>query len=546
MVFVVAVVVGLAVAVVVGAGPVAAALLSVNGSNVRAAHGGPPFFMGCIMQRSKHSLSRYHLTTLNQGLLTPVFLEEVLPGDSFRHATSALIRVSPLVNPVMHPVHAHIHHWFVPSRILWENWEKFITGRDPNLVVPTVVCNMTTATDEQKRLIQALGVGADTATVTLNALPFRAYNLIFNEFYRDQDLSGTLNVPVTDGPDPLSNYQVRYCCWEKDYFTTARPTPQQGSGEVMNISLQGNVPVRGIGKVNQNFPTAGAAVFESTGGATYPFSAGPVDATGADNQFRIQGTAASGFPNIWADLSQAILGSATLSIDEWRKSMAYQKMKEHRNRYGSRYTDMLAYLGITSSDARLQRPEYLGGGKQTISFSEVLSTAETTGAVVGDMAGHGIAALGSRPYKRFFEEHGYVISLLYVRPISLYMNRIPRTFLRRDYEQYWQRELEMMGDQIIQNNEIYGDSGTPTATFGYIPKYDDYRHGESVVAGEFRTISQSWHMARAFTSQPVLNGAFVSCVPTDRIYASTTTDELYSMISHRVVARRLVSKHARN
>ena len=162
------------------------------------------------------------------------------------------------------------------------------------------------------------------------------------------------------------------------------------------------------------------------------------------------------------------------------------------------------------------------------------------------MAGHGIAALGSRPYKRFFEEHGYVISLIFVRPISVYMNRIPRTFLRRDYEHYWQKELEMMGDQVIQNNEIYADAGSPSNTFGYIPRYDDYRHGESVVAGEFRNISDSWHMARKFTTQPVLNGSFISCDPTTRIYASTSTDQLYTMIAHQVAARRLVSKNARN
>lgn len=494
------------------------------------------------MQRAKHSLSRYHLTTLNQGTLVPVFLEEVLPGDTFRHKTSALIRVSPLVNPVMHPVHACVHHWFVPSRILWDNWEKFITGKDPNLVVPTVSMNMSTIAADMKRLVQAFGVGADTATVVLNALPFRAYNLIYNEFYRDQDLTTALSVPVGDGPDTDTIYRVRACSWEKDYFTTSRPTPQQGEGE--QISVSGFAPVKGIAKATQTFPNPGSLGYETGGTGSVSYAQGSnVDWAVANNRFIVKGSAATGYPEIYADLSSGI----TFDINQWRQSMAYQKMKEHRNRYGSRYVDMLAYLGITSSDARLQRPEYLGGGKQTISFSEVLSTAETTEAVVGDMAGHGIAALGSRPYKRFFEEHGYVISLLFVRPISVYMNRIPRTFLRRDYEHYWQKELEMMGDQVIQNNEIYGDSGTPTGTFGYIPRYDDYRHGESVIAGEFRTtVSDSWHMGRKFASQPALNANFVACDPTTRIYASTATDQLYTMVAHQVSARRLVSKTARN
>lgn len=494
------------------------------------------------MQRSKHSLSRYHLATLNQGQLFPCFVEEILPGDSFRHKSSALIRVSPLVSPVMHPVHACIHHWFVPSRILWDNWEKFITGKDPNLVVPTFSANMTTASASQKRLIQAMGVGADTATVTLNSLPFRAYNLIYNEFYRDQDLTTAVPQRVTDTGDVIADFNVLAPSWEKDYFTTARPQAQQGTTETITVGLTGILPVKGIGTESRVFLT-NKSVWETDGtNPTYPFGAYTATAGG----MVVQGTAAaSGNPNVRVDLSGA--GGITFDINQWRQSMAYQKMKEHRNRYGSRYRDMLAYLGITSSDARLQRPEYLGGGKQTISFSEVLSTAETTTGIVGDMAGHGIAALGTRPYKRFFEEHGYVISLLFVRPISVYMNRIPRTFLRRDYEQFWQKELEMMGDQVIQNNEIYGDSGTPTATFGYIPRYDDYRHGESVVAGEFRTsVSNSWHMARSFASQPVLNAAFVNCDPTNRIYASAVNDQLYVMVAHQVAARRLVSKESRN
>lgn len=495
------------------------------------------------MQRSKHSLSRYHLLTMNQGQLVPVFMEEVLPGDTFRHKSSALIRVSPLVNPVMHPVHACIHHWFVPSRLLWSNWEAFITGKDPNLTVPTVQYNMTTAGANQKRLVHAFGVGADTATVTLSALPFRAYNRIWNEFYRDQDLNTALPNNTGNGPDTPTDYGIMAPSWEKDYFTTCRPQAQQGSTETITVGLSGTLPVKGIGTVGRAFGQTNPSVYETGGGnPTYPFGA----YTATASQMMVEGTAATnGNPNVRVDLSAA--SGITFDINQWRQSMAYQKMKEHRNRYGSRYVDMLAYLGITSSDARLQRPEYLGGGKQTISFSEVLSTAETTGAVVGDMAGHGIAALGTTPYKRFFEEHGYVISLLFVRPVSVYMNRIPRTFLRRDYEQFWQKELEMMGDQIVQNNEVYGDAPSPSTTFGYIPRYDDYRHGESVVAGEFRTsVSDSWHMARKFTSQPALNGTFVTCDPTTRIYASAINDQLYMMVAHQVAARRLVSKNARN
>lgn len=504
------------------------------------------------MKRAKHSLSQYRLTSLNQGTLFPVLCEEVLPGDSFRHQTSALIRVSPLVAPVMHPVHVSVHHWFVPNRILWDNWETFITGKDPALVVPTV--SIAAADTAALQMAQSFGVGADAppSPIVLNSLPFRAYNTILNEFYRDQDLTTALVERRGDTGDLAADYALRKASWEKDYFTTARPTPQQGaSTETVALQLSGLAPVKGFGILNSPAPTfTGAATMRETGGGTKSYT--KTLGTGQGSISTANWTAIeedptkAGYPNIKADLS-GVTVNAGFDINEWRRSFAMQRMREHRNRYGSRYTDYLAFLGITSSDARLQRPEYLGGGKQTISFSEVLATAETAGGpVVGDMAGHGIAALRTRPYKRFFEEHGYVITFMLVRPQSLYLTRVPRHFLRRDYEQYWQKELEMMGDQVLTNFEIYGDTATPSGTFGYSPRYDEYRHAESSISGEFRNVLDYWHMAREFTSQPVLNGTFVSCNPTDRIYASAITDELYVMCSHRISARRLVSKFARN
>lgn len=502
------------------------------------------------MKRSKHSLSHYRLTTMNMGELFPVAVKEVLPGDSFRHQTSVLIRVSPLVAPVMHPVHVMVHHWFVPTRILWDNWETFITGRDPNLVTPIITFNPSLSPNFMK-LVNGFGCGVSTVNqmVSINSFAFRAYNLIYNEFYRDQDLSTAAPVRTGDTGDVGGDYFIRHGSWEKDYFTTCRPYPQQGTDtEVVKLTLSGEIPVKGIGipSTNTNWPLANQNAVETSDTRNYTRARG---VTESDPSYKllIEGKADPSIrPNIRADLSQMPAGSVNMDINEWRRSMAMQKIREHRNRYGSRYRDMLAFLGITSSDARLQRPEYLGGGKQTISFSEVLSTADTTTAPIGEMAGHGIAALRTRPYKRFFEEHGYVISLMFVRPVSVYLDRVPRHFLRRDYEHYWQKELEMMGEQPVTNFEVYGDSTTPSGTFGYIPRYDEYRHAESFVSGEFRSLLDYWHLGRKFTAQPVLNGAFVQCDPSNRIYASAVNDQLYCMVSHRISARRLVSKRARN
>lgn len=498
------------------------------------------------MKRSKHSLSQYRLTSLNQGVLYPVACEEVLPGDSFRWQSSALLRVSPLVSPVMHPVHACIHHWYVPNRLIWSNWEPFITGRDPALTVPVLGVVMN-SNPPVAYLARALGIGADsTAGITVNALPFRAYNFIWNEFYRDQNLDTKVVERRGDTGDVGGDYKLLNCRWEKDYFTVARPNPQQGTGvETVPITLSGIVPVSGLGSRTQTFSSTPVTAFESNGASrSYAFNKN-IDQTSVNDQVYMEGTAATGYPKVNVNLS-GVTVPAGVDINEWRKSMAMQRIREHRNKFGERYRDYLAFLGVNSSDSRLDRPEYLGGGKQTISFSEVLSTADTGTAPIGEMAGHGIAALRTRPFRRFFEEHGYVISLLFLRPVSVYMNRVPRHWLRRDYEQYWQKELEMMGDQIITNTEVYGDTATPSGTFGYTSRYDEYRHAESSVSGEFRNVLNYWHMARIFASQPALNSSFVECDPTDRIYASNVTDEIYAMVSHRISARRLVSKRARN
>lgn len=493
------------------------------------------------MRRSKHNLSHYRLTSLNQGQLYPVMCEEVLPGDTFRHFSSVLMRVAPLVTPVMHPVFISLHHWFVPSRLCWDNWEPFITGTDPNLNLPTMT--IIPSDVGVKLLGQALGIGSEVSSnIVVQTLPFRAYNRIYNEFYRDQDLQAKLPERTGDSGDLAADYAVQKVNWEKDYFTTCRPYPQQGANDEVALLNLPTAPVLGIGKSSQTFPQTGIGVFESDGTASTYARAAEIDPSVVDERAYLEARDASNptYPNV-----RASLGGVGVSIEELRRALAMKKIREHRSRYGSRYRDMLAFLGVRSSDARLQRPEYLGGGKQTISFSEVLSTAETTEAVVGDMAGHGIAAMRTRPYRRFFEEHGYVISVIFVRPKTVYMNRVPRTFLRRGYEDIWQKELEMLGEQAVTNFEVFGDSGTPSGTFGYIPRYDEYRHGESSVSGEFRNLLDSWHMARDFTSQPALNATFVTADPTDRIYASSETDELYVQIAHKLIARRLVAKNAR-
>jgi len=495
------------------------------------------------MRRSKFSLSNYKLLSCDMGELVPIGLTEVLPGDTVQHATSALIRVQPLLAPVMHPVHARIHHWYVPHRLVWDDWEKFITGGPDGMdasVFPTITFGGGTGAAVGS-LADYLGVVPLVNNIEVSALPFRAYALIFNEWYRDQDLQTALTIDLTSGADTTTNTTLQNVCWEKDYFTSSRPWTQKGPE--VTIPLQGDAPIVGIGKATGTYPETNVSARE-TGGATVTY-AKAADTTGGTADQRVffeEDPNNTGYPGIYADLS----GVSAANINELRLAFALQRYEEARARYGSRYTEYLRYLGVRSSDARLQRPEYLGGGKQTIQFSEVLQTAPTTNGDdtegVGNIKGHGIGALRSNRYRRFFEEHGYVLSFLSVRPRTMYVQGLPRTWNRRTKEDFWQRELQHIGQQEILNKEIYAASGTPNGTFGYQDRYDEYRRTESTIAGEFRTTELDyWHMARIFASAPTLNASFVSSVPTKRVFPVETNDVLWCMCNHSIQARRMVA-----
>lgn len=493
------------------------------------------------MRRSKFSLSNYKLFSCDLGELIPCGLLEVLPGDSIQQSTQALVRASPLLAPVMHPVHVSIRHFFVPFRLIWDDWENFITGGPDGMdasVMPLM--QFDGGTNPWNRgvgsLADYLGVPVrDSAggPLAVSALPFRAYAMIWNEFYRDQDLQNAAPISHASGGDSTTYSSLLRVGWEKDYFTSARPWEQKGPA--ITIPLGTRADVKGIGTTGTTASGPQAGVKETGGGTvTYPFynnlnSAGPMmRVTAASNQF----------PDIYADLTNA----SSVTVTVLRQALALQRYEEARARFGSRYTEYLRYLGVRSSDARLQRPEYLGGGRQTIQFSEVLATAEGTNTDVGDLKGHGIAAMRSNRYRRFFEEHGLILSLMHVRPKTMYLNGLARLWNKRTKEDYWQKELQHVGQMKILNKEIYADGASPDATFGYQDRYDEYRRVESTVAGEFRTsLLNYWHFARDFGSPPSLNASFVECLPTERTFAVPSKDVLYIMAHHSIQARRLVA-----
>lgn len=490
------------------------------------------------MKRSKHSLSNYKLLSCDMGELVPIGLTEVLPGDTIQHATSALIRCSPLLSPVMHPVDARIHHWFVPHRLTWDDWEDFITGGpdgNDTSTFPTVTIGGGSGAAIGS-LADYLGVPTGVNNIEASALPFRAYQMIWNEFYRDQDLQTEAAISTASGADSTTDLSLQNCGWEKDYFTSSRPWEQKGPA--VTVPLGTRADVRGIG-VGASITWNNSGTRYETGGITTTVDATDnwSSVTSSDTHPSVKRDAATAFPDVYADLTNA----SAVTVNILREALALQRYEEARARYGSRYVEYLRYLGVRSSDARLQRPEYLGGGRQTIQFSEVLQTAEGSDPV-GEMRGHGISAMRSNRYRRYFEEHGYVISVLSVRPKTIYAQGLSRTWNRRTKEDFWQAELQFIGQQEVLNKEVYAAHANPDETFGFQDRYDEYRRQESTIAGEFRdTTLNFWHMARIFGSSPALNADFVECVPTERTFAVPSQDVLYVMAKHSIQARRLVA-----
>jgi hypothetical protein len=488
------------------------------------------------MKRSTHDLSFTHSTSGDMGLLYPIAAIDVLPGDTMRHAVDMLARVAPMAKPVMHPVDIRVHNFFVPNRLIWEDWEDFIVGNEGSKTYPTITPGSAADTVLFDRF------GAEPVTgVAYDALPARAYNLIWNEFFRDQDLSTERTIDLTDGADTTTDLDIARIAWGKDYFTTARANPQQGTAVSLGFS-SGLAPIQGLGISD----TSSSNVYETDNATAQAYSdrwsvAGTNTGDAALN-FQSTEVDSNGKPLIYADLSGA---SGGIDINELRNSIALQRIAEAREFFGSRYEDYLRFYGINPRDGRLQRPEPLGGSRQRIAFSEVLVTAEGTSTNPGELYGHGIAGLRQRPYRKMFEEHGWIISLLSVRPAGIYQNGIPKRFLRREPTDFWHSELELLPWQEVNELEIYG-GGSSANTFGYVPRFDEYRELNSFVSGTFRGgTEEDWTLAREFASAPTLNASFVECTPSDRIYLDTAMPEMLFNIRHNIRARRLVRANAR-
>lgn len=478
-------------------------------------------------QKNVFDLSNENKLSCKMAQLVPIYVEEVIPGDIFKVKTELMLRMSPLLAPVMHRVNVFTHYFFVPNRLVWSNWENFITGGPDGTyagVPPAIIfADATKANFAKGTLADYLGIpsapGAVTTAINMNAMVFRAYQHIYNEYYRDQNLQTKLVIANGDAGDDAVSYTLRTRCWEKDYLTSALPWAQRGA--VVNLPITNTVTYK---------PPEVTAATAITAGQD-------VEAAQATNPSTLRFEAAN--PILEFDNINSI--SSILTLNELRRVTKLQEWLERNARGGARYVEqILSHFGVKVPDYRLQRPEYLGGGKSPIVISEVLQTAEGTGNV-GRMAGHGISIGQSHGFKKEFLEHGYVIGIMSVLPRTAYNQGVPRHFSKTSKYDYFFPEFANLGEQEVYAKEAYcayNDAAQNTEIFGYQERYAEYKYKNSEVHGDFKDTLSFWHMGRIFAAKPALNSAFVTSDPTTRIYAVPTGDTLWVQIYNDVQAVR--------
>lgn len=481
-----------------------------------------------------HNLSHTVKFSSKMGSLLPITCFDVVPGDKIDHRMTALLRTQPLLAPVMHAVDIDLHAFFVPDRLIWTDSPEFQSGGDDGLdatVAPYMMSPPTTGYAKGS-LGDYLGLPIGVPDLKHSACPFRAYNTIYNHYYRDSQLMPEVTTSKGNGLDTTTNRNLLYPAWKRDYFTTCRPSPQLGAE--VSIPLTGDAPVVGDGTL-PNFHQ-GANVKTATILDNNKLSITP----NGTNTYWEYGDATGAHTGLKADLDNV----SAVDIRDLREASAVQRFLEFNNIFGGRYMEqLLARFGVKPQDYRLQWPEFLGSGSTKIQFSEVLQTAEGTDPV-GEMKGHGISIVGSNRYRRKIPEHGWIMVFMVVRPKTQYMQGLHRSWSRETKYDFLLPEFAAIGDQAVLNKEIKANHASPNGVFGYNQMYDEYRTIPSRVAGEFRDTLDYWHMARKFATDPALNATFVTANPTTRIFPDQSADNLYVTVDHKIMARRLLGKYA--
>ena len=563
---------------------------------------------GLFPRRSPFNLSYAKKFTGDMGKMYPILCEEVVPGDTFKVGNNIVVRFQPLVAPTLHNINAKVHYFFVPYRLLWSkmhndefsteltsDWETFITGGEDGLddsVVPRFVPD--SADKSAKGTLwdlfgfplgltwtssaPQLAAGHDNAPLIF---PFAAYNLIYNEYYRDENLQD---------PVELDQPKILNCCWSKDYFTASLPWQQRGVSP--SLPLVGLAPVQsystsysgrdligriaigsdtvpGQGKFVSSWANSSAGIgqymsrswndvaslngesnrwsnfwFPGTNPGQYQFST-KTEANSVKRNFNTVSTAAPSDP--YTVNFDAVDGSnfTTFNIADLRLAFQIQKWLERNARGGVRYTEFLrAHFGVSPRDDRLQRPEYIGGSKSPVIISEVLQTSSTDStSPQGNLAGHGLVADGNFCSQYTATEYGLIMGILTIIPDTEYQQGINRQWLRRTRYDFFSPEFANLSEQAVEECEIYAKGGESFEAddlkiFGYIGRFDEMRTKQNMTCSGMRDTFDYWHLGRKFDAPPNLNSTFVKCEPSKRIFAVQNEDTLIIQFYNKVRAVR--------
>ncbi|AXH77267.1 MAG: major capsid protein [Microviridae sp.] len=468
--------------------------------------------------RSTFDRSHGYKTTFDAGLLIPFFIDEALPGDTFNLRVSALARLATPIYPIMDNMFMDTHFFSVPCRLVWDNWQKFNgEQKNPNdstdFTVPILDNSVRPTGFIQGSIFDYVGLPTNVSGLTVNALPFRAMNLIWNEWFRDQNMQDSLPVVTNDGPDQV-DYRLMRRGKRHDYFTSCLPWPQKGPG--VSIPLGTSAPIVKNGTFMLNTAADTGLNLSTTAGAnTVTWNK---NATVQDPTFYESG--------LIADLSQA----TAATINSLRQAFQIQKIYERDARGGTRYIELIkSHFGVTSPDARLQRPEFLGGGSTPVIISPIAQTSPTgTYATTpqGNLAAIGTAHINGHGFSSSFTEHCYIIGFVSVRADLTYQNGLNRLWTRQTRFDYYWPALAHIGEQAVLQQEIFAssDPAENEKVFGYQERFAEYRYKPSQITGLMRSNAvgtlDAWHLSQNFVNAPVLTDIFIQeNPPVDRVIA---------------------------
>lgn len=476
--------------------------------------------------RSTFNRSMGHKTAFDAGKLIPIFVDEVLPGDTLKIKTNAFARLATPIFPLMDNMTLDIHWFFVPNRLVWNNWQKFCgeqedPGDSCDYTIPIITCPAGGYTEGSMADYFGLPIGVDNLDVS--ALPFRGMNLIYNEWYRDQNLQNSRNVAVNDGPDTYGNYGMLSRNKRHDYFTSCLPWPQKDTADAVTLPLGTDAPITGLGTTSGTYGAAGINAYETDGTGTVTY-ANAQQTSGIYGYFE-EDPNNTGFPNIRADLTAAT--SAT--INELRQAFQVQRLLERDARGGSRYTEILrSHFGVVSPDQRLQRPEILQTMSGRINITPIAQTGETGTDQLGTLGAIGTVGINGKGFTRSFVEHGHVFAIASVRADLTYQTGIERFWSRETRFDFYWPALQNLGEQAILNKEIYAQgTSADEDVFGYNEAWSDYRYKPSRITNAMRSTAATpldeWHLSQEFGSLPTLGDTFIKeDPPVDRVVAVAT------------------------